>query len=60
MGSFSIWHWMIVLVVVAMIFGTGKLRTMGGDLGSAVKSFKDGMKGEEAKSDPEPGSKPDL
>ena len=45
MGSFSIWHWLIVLVVVVLIFGTKKLRNLGTDLGSAVKGFKDGMKG---------------
>jgi sec-independent protein translocase protein TatA len=51
MGSFSIWHWLIVLVIVLLIFGTKKLRNMGGDLGGAVKGFKDGMKGgEEARS----------
>lgn len=48
MGSFSIWHWLIVLLVVVLVFGTKKLRNIGGDLGSAVKGFKDGMKGEEA------------
>lgn len=46
MGSFSIWHWLIVLVIVLVIFGTKKLRNMGSDLGGAVKGFKDGMKGE--------------
>jgi sec-independent protein translocase protein TatA len=45
MGSFSIWHWLIVLLVVVLIFGTKKLKNMGSDLGSAVKGFKDGMKG---------------
>ena len=44
MGSFSIWHWLIVLLVVVMIFGTKKLRNMGSDLGGADKGFKDGMK----------------
>lgn len=44
MGSFSIWHWLIVLVVVIAIFGTKKLRNVGSDLGAAVKGFKDGMK----------------
>ena len=44
MGSMSIWHWVIVLVVVVVIFGTGKLRNAGSDLGKAVKGFKDGMK----------------
>jgi sec-independent protein translocase protein TatA len=47
MGSMSIWHWLIVLLVVIMIFGTKKLRNMGGDLGGAVKGFKEGMKSEE-------------
>jgi sec-independent protein translocase protein TatA len=52
MGSFSIWHWLIVLLIVVLIFGTKKLRTVGSDLGGAVKGFKDGMrgKGEENKS----------
>jgi sec-independent protein translocase protein TatA len=49
MGSFSIWHWLIVLVVVVLIFGTKKLRNLGTDLGSAVKGFKEGMKTEEDK-----------
>lgn len=44
MGSFSIWHWLIVLVIIMMVFGTKKLRNIGSDLGSAVKGFKDGMK----------------
>jgi sec-independent protein translocase protein TatA len=44
MGSFSIWHWLIVLVIVMMVFGTKKLRNMGSDLGGAVKGFKDGVK----------------
>lgn len=46
MGSLSIWHWLIVLLVVVMIFGTKKLRNIGTDLGSAVKGFKEGMKSE--------------
>ncbi len=44
MGSFSIWHWLIVLLVVVLIFGTKKLTNIGKDLGGAVKGFKDGMK----------------
>jgi sec-independent protein translocase protein TatA len=44
MGSFSIWHWLIVLLIVVMVFGTKKLKNMGSDLGCAVKGFKDGMK----------------
>lgn len=47
MGSFSIWHWLIVLVIVMLVFGTKKLSNMGSDLGKAVKGFKDGVKGEE-------------
>jgi len=43
MGSFSIWHWLIVLVIVVLIFGTKKLRNMGSDVGGAVKNFKDAM-----------------
>jgi sec-independent protein translocase protein TatA len=44
MGSFSIWHWLIVLLIVVLVFGTKKLKNMGSDLGGAVKGFKDGMK----------------
>ena len=44
MGSFSIWHWLIVLLVVVLIFGTKKLKNIGADLGGAVKGFKDGVK----------------
>ncbi len=44
MGSFSIWHWLIVLLIVVMVFGTKKLKNIGADLGGAVKGFKDGMK----------------
>jgi len=47
MGSLSIWHWLIVLVVVILIFGTKKLKNIGSDLGGAVKGFKEGMKSEE-------------
>jgi sec-independent protein translocase protein TatA len=44
MGTWSIWHWLIVLVIVMLVFGTKKLRNMGQDLGGAVKGFKEGMK----------------
>lgn len=44
MGSLSIWHWLTVLLVVVLVFGTKKLRNMGSDLGGAVKGFKEGMK----------------
>lgn len=43
MGTFSIWHWLIVLVVVLLVFGTKKLRNLGGDLGGAVKGFKEAV-----------------
>jgi sec-independent protein translocase protein TatA len=44
MGSFSIWHWLIVLLIIVLVFGTKKLKNIGADLGSAVKGFKDGVK----------------
>jgi sec-independent protein translocase protein TatA len=44
MGSLSIWHWLIVLLIVALIFGTKKLRNIGSDLGGAVKGFKEGVR----------------
>ena len=43
MGSFSIWHWLIVLLIVVLVFGTKKLKNIGADLGGAVKGFKDGV-----------------
>ncbi|MEW6558786.1 MAG: Sec-independent protein translocase subunit TatA [Pseudomonadota bacterium] len=48
MGEFSIWHWLIVLLIVIMIFGTKKLKNMGSDLGQAVRGFKEGMKDADA------------
>ena len=51
MGSFSIWHWLIVLAVVVLIFGTKKLKNIGSDLGSAVKGFKDGVRDASASSE---------
>jgi sec-independent protein translocase protein TatA len=53
MGSFSIWHWLIVLLVVVLIFGTKKLRNIGEDLGGAVKGFKEGMKGPDEAAKPQ-------
>ena len=44
MGTFSIWHWLIVLLIIVLVFGTKKLKNIGSDLGGAVKGFKDGMK----------------
>lgn len=52
MGSFSIWHWLIVLIIILLVFGTKKLRNLGADLGGAVKGFKDGMR--DATSDDKP------
>ena len=46
MGSLSIWHWLIVLVIVMLVFGTQKLRNLGADLGGAVKGFKEGLRGD--------------
>lgn len=56
MGSFSIWHWLIVLLIVVMVFGTKKLRNMGSDLGGAVKGFKDGMKDGSANPEEKPSA----
>ena len=47
MGGLSIWHWLIVLLVVILIFGTKKLRNIGSDLGGAVKNFKEGVRDDE-------------
>ena len=44
MGSFSLWHWLIVLLIVVLVFGTKKLKNMGGDVGGAVNEFKKAMK----------------
>ncbi len=56
MGSLSIWHWLIVLVIVMLVFGTKKLKNIGSDLGGAVKGFKDGMR--EASDEQKPGDVP--
>jgi sec-independent protein translocase protein TatA len=48
MGSFSIWHWLVVLIVIVLVFGTKKLRNVGGDLGAAIKNFRKGMHDEVA------------
>ncbi len=56
MGSFSIWHWLIVLLIVVMVFGTKKLKNMGSDLGGAVKGFKDGMKDGASEADKPPAA----
>ncbi|TJZ79083.1 Sec-independent protein translocase subunit TatA [Chitiniphilus eburneus] len=59
MGSLSIWHWLIVLLIIVLVFGTKKLGNIGKDLGSAVRGFKEGVRGDEepkqAQSEPEKG-----
>jgi len=60
MGSFSIWHWLIVLVIVMLIFGTKKLRNMGADLGGAVRGFKEGMREGASDKGGEGGSAPQV
>ena len=49
MGSFSIWHWLIVLLIVVLVFGTKRLTGGARDLGKAVDEFKKGMKGDDDK-----------
>ena len=56
MGSFSIWHWLIVLLIVVMVFGTKKLKNIGSDLGGAVKGFKDGMRDGSTAADEKPAA----
>ena len=58
MGGLSIWHWLIVLLVVVLIFGTKKLRNIGQDLGGAVKGFKEGMKSAETDAPAAPAEPP--
>lgn len=60
MGTFSIWHWLVVLVIVLLIFGTKKLRNLGGDLGTAIRNFKTAMKEEGEKSGEEAGEPKQL
>lgn len=54
MGSFSIWHWLVVLAIVVLVFGTKKLRNLGGDLGSAIKNFKGAVKDGETEAAKDP------
>lgn len=60
MGTFSIWHWLIVLLVVVLVFGTKKLKNMGSDLGEAVRGFKKGMKSTDADADSSAAAQPSL
>lgn len=55
MGTFSIWHWLVVLIIVLLIFGTKRLRNIGSDLGGAIKSFKESMKEGAESNEPESG-----
>ncbi len=56
MGTWSIWHWLVVLLIVLLVFGTKKLRNIGADLGGAVRGFKDGMKDSSADKHPDGAS----
>ena len=58
MGSFSIWHWLVVLLIVVLVFGTKKLKNIGSDLGGAVKGFKDGVKDGGATATADPATPP--
>ena len=64
MGTWSIWHWLVVLAIVVVIFGTKKLRNLGGDLGAAIKNFKGALKDESGdaaqKSEAPSDKKPDA
>jgi len=60
MGTFSIWHWLVVLAIVVLVFGTKKLRNLGGDLGSALKGFKEGMKDSDSDIDSAASQPPDT
>ena len=60
MGTWSIWHWLVVLLIVLLVFGTKKLRNIGTDLGGAVRGFKDGMKESGADKHSENGSSAQL
>lgn len=59
-GGISIWQLLIILVIVVLLFGTGKLRSLGADLGSAVKNFRSGLKSGDADPDDAPPKDPDA
>ena len=48
MGGFSLWHWLVVLVIVVLVFGTKRLKNVGQDLGEAMRGFKKGLDGDES------------
>ncbi|MDY6321362.1 MAG: Sec-independent protein translocase subunit TatA [Succinivibrio sp.] len=58
MGAFSVWHWLILLAVIALIFGTGRLKNLGKDLGGAIKGFKEGINAEDAAQNAAPQALP--
>jgi sec-independent protein translocase protein TatA len=60
MGSFSIWHWLIVLVIVVLVFGTKRLGNIGKDVGDAVKGFKKGMRDDDDPPSMPPSQLPDA
>ena len=60
MGGLSIWHWILVLVVVLIIFGAGKLPSVMGDVAKGVKAFRDGLKDEDKKSGSDDDNKPPV
>jgi len=60
MGSFSIWHWLIVLVIVVLVFGTKRLGNIGKDVGEAVKGFKKGMRDDDQKPEAPPAQLSDA
>jgi sec-independent protein translocase protein TatA len=60
MGTWSIWHWLVVLLIVLLVFGTKKLRNIGADLGGAVRGFKDGMKNSAGEKESDGGSAAQL
>lgn len=60
MGSFSIWHWLVLLLIIVLVFGTKKLRNIGSDLGSAMRDFKKGLNGEDADKDKAANAEPRL
>jgi sec-independent protein translocase protein TatA len=60
MGTWSIWHWLVVLVIVLLVFGTKKLRNIGADLGGAVRGFKAGMKDSSPDSASDSGAAPQV
>ncbi|MFP4639610.1 MAG: Sec-independent protein translocase subunit TatA [Guyparkeria sp.] len=57
MGSFSIWHWLVILAIVLLLFGTKRLKNLGSDLGSAIKGFKTAVKDESEKDEQAEGEK---